>query len=50
MQDGSPWPGNNVRDHPGMIQVRGCSFNAYHMFRANIIVYLTGPSLCFAYS
>ena len=21
MQDGSPWPGNNVRDHPGMIQV-----------------------------
>jgi hypothetical protein len=30
MQDGTPWPGNNVRDHPGMIQV--CeylsSFNA----------------------
>lgn len=22
MQDGSPWPGNNTRDHPGMIQVR----------------------------
>ncbi|KAM7253382.1 hypothetical protein ACFE04_026000 [Oxalis oulophora] len=21
MQDGSPWPGNNIRDHPGMIQV-----------------------------
>ncbi|XP_019439633.1 PREDICTED: cellulose synthase A catalytic subunit 8 [UDP-forming]-like isoform X2 [Lupinus angustifolius] len=21
MQDGSPWPGNNPRDHPGMIQV-----------------------------
>ncbi|XP_065874474.1 cellulose synthase A catalytic subunit 4 [UDP-forming] [Euphorbia lathyris] len=21
MQDGSPWPGNNTRDHPGMIQV-----------------------------
>eukprot|EP00271_Cylindrocystis_brebissonii_P004552 TRINITY_DN1628_c0_g4_i1.p1 TRINITY_DN1628_c0_g4~~TRINITY_DN1628_c0_g4_i1.p1 ORF type:complete len:1129 (+),score=182.26 TRINITY_DN1628_c0_g4_i1:276-3662(+) len=21
MQDGSPWPGNNYRDHPGMIQV-----------------------------
>ncbi|CAK9153583.1 unnamed protein product [Ilex paraguariensis] len=20
MQDGTPWPGNNVRDHPGMIQ------------------------------
>jgi cellulose synthase A len=22
MQDGTPWPGNNTRDHPGMIQVR----------------------------
>uniref|UniRef100_A0A161WVK5 Cellulose synthase n=1 Tax=Daucus carota subsp. sativus TaxID=79200 RepID=A0A161WVK5_DAUCS len=22
MQDGTPWPGNNVRGHPGMIQVR----------------------------
>lgn len=22
MQDGTPWPGNNVWDHPGMIQVR----------------------------
>ncbi|KAD6119445.1 hypothetical protein E3N88_10716 [Mikania micrantha] len=21
MQDGTPWPGNNVKDHPGMIQV-----------------------------
>uniref|UniRef100_A0A162B0Z0 Cellulose synthase n=1 Tax=Daucus carota subsp. sativus TaxID=79200 RepID=A0A162B0Z0_DAUCS len=21
MQDGTPWPGNNVRDHPGMIQI-----------------------------
>jgi hypothetical protein len=21
MQDGTPWPGNNPRDHPGMIQV-----------------------------
>lgn len=21
MQDGNPWPGNNTRDHPGMIQV-----------------------------
>ncbi|KAK4411596.1 Cellulose synthase A catalytic subunit [UDP-forming] [Sesamum angolense] len=21
MQDGTPWPGNNVRDHPGMIQL-----------------------------
>lgn len=22
MQDGTPWPGNNPRDHPGMIQVK----------------------------
>jgi len=22
MQDGTPWPGNNTRDHPGMIQVK----------------------------
>ena len=22
MQDGTMWPGNNVHDHPGMIQVR----------------------------
>lgn len=21
MQDGTPWPGNNAKDHPGMIQV-----------------------------
>jgi len=21
MQDGTPWPGNNPRNHPGMIQV-----------------------------
>lgn len=21
MQDGTQWPGNNTRDHPGMIQV-----------------------------
>jgi len=23
MADGTPWPGNNPRDHPGMIQVSG---------------------------
>lgn len=22
MQDGTSWPGNNTRDHPGMIQVK----------------------------
>jgi hypothetical protein len=29
MQDGTPWPGNNVRDHPGMIQVSHmvCCYN-----------------------
>lgn len=30
MQDGTPWPGNNTRDHPGMIQVR--STFVYHIF------------------
>ena len=25
MQDGTPWPGNNTRDHPGMIQVAASS-------------------------
>lgn len=25
MQDGTPWPGNNTRDHPGMIQVGSSS-------------------------
>lgn len=36
MQDGTPWPGNNVRDHPGMIQVGGCflmqSFRIFNTF------------------
>lgn len=26
MQDGTPWPGNDVRDHAGMIQVRSLEF------------------------
>ena len=26
MQDGTPWPGNNTRDHPGMIQVQDLTF------------------------
>ena len=25
LQDGTPWPGNNTEDHPGMIQV--CQFH-----------------------
>lgn len=32
MQDGTPWPGNNVRDHPGMIQVCICSFVLFYLF------------------
>lgn len=36
MQDGTPWPGNNVRDHPGMIQVR--IFFAYIWINAMIWV------------
>lgn len=31
MQDGTPWPGNNSRDHPGMIQVELSA----HLFLAN---------------
>lgn len=31
MQDGTPWPGNNVRDHPGMIQVRSKSLKTHHL-------------------
>lgn len=29
MQDGTPWPGNNVRDHPAMIQVHVSWFSFY---------------------
>lgn len=29
MQDGTPWPGNSVRDHPGMIQVCGTHESSY---------------------
>ncbi|XP_061365416.1 probable cellulose synthase A catalytic subunit 3 [UDP-forming] [Gastrolobium bilobum] len=31
MQDGTPWPGNNVRDHPGMIQVFNGKNGGYDM-------------------
>jgi hypothetical protein len=27
MQDGTPWPGNNICDHPGMIQVSNSQKN-----------------------
>lgn len=36
MQDGTPWPGNSVRDHPGMIQV-----GHHHVFRI-----CSSPRLC----
>lgn len=31
MQDGTPWPGNNTRDHPGMIQVLFLHFDLFVM-------------------
>ena len=31
MQDGTPWPGNNTRDHPGMIQVCARLFRFLNM-------------------
>ena len=43
MQDGTPWPGNNVRDHPGMIQVNWmtwkfffCSFYYFQIFELRL--------------
>lgn len=44
MADGSPWPGNNPRDHPGMIQVTSplCLhyfiFSTYHVC-SDIFIY-----------
>jgi hypothetical protein len=35
MQDGTPWPGNNTRDHPGMIQVK-LNFFCPKLFDHNI--------------
>lgn len=32
MQDGTPWPGNNSRDHPGMIQVPSHSLSSVLSF------------------
>lgn len=37
MQDGTLWPGNNVRDHPGMIQVFPCTIT-------NDILFLLGKT------
>jgi len=31
MQDGTPWPGNNTRDHPGMIQVGASNLNCFRL-------------------
>lgn len=32
MQDGTPWPGNDSRDHPGMIQVFSSTLNSFFLF------------------
>uniref|UniRef100_A0A2P2IVU3 Cellulose synthase A catalytic subunit 6 UDP-forming n=1 Tax=Rhizophora mucronata TaxID=61149 RepID=A0A2P2IVU3_RHIMU len=40
MQDGTPWPGNNVRDHPGMIQVRS-SFSLSSMRCLILIIHFS---------
>lgn len=38
MQDGTPWPGNNPRDHPGMIQVVFLSLVTYELVRFVVIL------------
>ncbi|KAG8660641.1 cellulose synthase A catalytic subunit 2 [UDP-forming] isoform X1 [Manihot esculenta] len=43
MQDGTPWPGNNVSDHPGMIQVF-LGHNGVHDIEGNelpLLVYVS---------
>jgi hypothetical protein len=32
MEDGTPWPGNNTRDHPGMIQVKLIFLQQFFLF------------------
>lgn len=39
MQDGTPWPGNNTRDHPGMIQVSHDYIrNQFFIFLSNKLI------------
>lgn len=38
MQDGTPWPGNNPRDHPGMIQVFEWLFGCWKFVYQQLIV------------
>jgi hypothetical protein len=40
MQDGTPWPGNNVRDHPGMIQVGRVIVMKMQSYNLSIICHL----------
>jgi cellulose synthase A len=40
MQDGTPWPGNNVRDHPGMIQVGRVIVMKMEIYNLSIICHL----------
>lgn len=44
MQDGTLWPGNNVRDHPGMIQVH----ELYFYFCTILVATNSGIKTCFA--
>jgi hypothetical protein len=44
MQDGTPWPGNNVRDHPGMIQVLlvvTVFIRAHYRLRFSFLIHIT---------
>jgi len=45
MQDGTPWPGNNPRDHPGMIQV--LSFSPKYMYNLFAVFVFSSCNICF---
>ena len=45
MQDGTPWPGNNTRDHPGMIQVCTVSVSASSFLLPTLIYSLLVSSI-----
>jgi Cellulose synthase len=39
MSDGTPWPGNNPRDHPGMIQVMFILLFMLIIISVNVILF-----------
>jgi cellulose synthase A len=43
MSDGTPWPGNNPRDHPAMIQVTKL-FSSIHPSRSFSKTWLSNPT------